>query len=287
MMKRIALPFVFSALLLGGISSCAGDKPTDSGHGDSLRDTITSFVPGNDSLRARFRKLVTSMPVPFEILNRFSGAKLPFMPQLPNQPDNASQYADAQSQALNLGIYGADLAYMISQDKLAESGPYLRSIRRLSDAVVIPSAFDEGILNRYESNKERKDSLQLLVNTSYRRIDSTLQGNDRLLLASLVIYGGWLESIYLTTQHIGDTPQNEKNKVLYDMLAMQKPYISNITELLASFPDDSLCSQLSRDMTGVKETFPTNDLSPTEFSARLSKLRERIAAIRNRLVHIS
>ena len=283
-MKKIALPVAFFLLLL--LASCGGEK-TETPRGDTIRDTITTTTTdANDTVKARFRKLVTSMPVPFEILNRFSGAHFPFRGDLPNQPDNAESYADASSQAINLGIFGADLAYMISQDKLGESGPYLKSIRRLSDAVVIPSAFDAGIMQRYEANKSRKDSMQYLVNTSYKRIDSTLQGNERLQLASLVIYGGWLESIYLTTQHIGEEPQTEKTKVLYDMLAMQQPYIENITELLASFPQDSTCAWLARDMARIKTIYPTNNLTPADFSSRLHQLRDLIAEMRNKVVRV-
>ena len=277
------LPFVTLLLFAGGSQSCGNDKDGNIIY-DTLHDTIIG-VDISDSVKFRFKKLVSAMPVPFDILKQFSGAHLPFKGELPNAPERATSYNGSSMQSLNLGIYGADLAYMISQDKLGDAAPYLKAIRRLSDEVVVPSAFDEKILNRYDSNRDQKDSMQRLVRSSYKRIDSTLQDNDRLALATLVLAGGWLESIYLTTQHIGDEQQNEKNKVLFDMLAVQRPYLDNLTELAGSFPNDSLCKNMHSDFEALKKVFPKGpDIPSKEFSEELKKLRENVAVIRNRYV---
>lgn len=284
-MKRIFSFFPVFIFLLAGLSSCSGEK-TDNVTYDTLRDTIVGYSI-SDSVKSRFKNLVSTMPVPFDMLKQFSGAHLPFKAELPNDPKKAVTYNSASSQSFNLGIYGADLAYMISQDQLGDAGPYLKAIRRLSDAVVVPSTFDAKILQQYESNQNAKDSMQKLVRTSYKRIDSTLQGNDRLALATLVLTGGWLESIYLTTQHIGDEQQNDKNKVLFDMLAVQQPYLQNITELLGSFPNDNLCKNIHADFLQLKSSFPQGPNVPgKEFFAELKVLRDNVAILRNKYVSI-
>ncbi len=273
------------SLLLAIVPSCSNDKPADN-HVDSVHDTITSQNL-NDTMRMRFQRLVSAMPVPFDMLKQFTGAHLPFRGELLNSPQNATSYNRDDQRSINLGIYGADLAYMISQDKLGDAAPYLKSIRQLSDEVVIPSAFDGNMMQRFDNNQNRKDSLQKLVHYSYQKIDSTLQGNDRLILATLVITGGWLEGIYVTTQHIGDEQQNEKNKVLFDMLAGQQIYISNISELLGSFPNDSTCKNLHLDFETLKKSFPKGaDIPADQFSRQLNDLRVKVAEIRNRLVSI-
>lgn len=283
-MKRIFLLPVFLFLFAAGLSSCDGDR-TDTVTYDTLRDTIIG-ADISDSVKTRFKNLVSTMPVPFDILNQFSGAHLAFKSDLPNDPKHATVYNGVSEQSFILGIYGADLAYMISQDKLSEAAPFLKAIRRLSDAVVIPSAFDANMLKRYESNQNMKDSMQGLVRTSYKQIDSSLQGNDRLALASLVLTGGWIESIYLTTQHIGDEQQNDKNKVLFDMLAAQQPYLENITALLGSFPNDSLCKHLHADLEQLKKNFPDGNVPGSEFFAEVKILRDNIALLRNKYVSI-
>ncbi len=284
-MKRRSSLFPAFIFLLATFTSCGGDK-TDPVSYDTLRDTIIGSN-SSDTVKSRFKNLVSTMPVPFDMLNQFSGARLPYKSDLPNDPKKAVTYNSASTQSFNLGIYGADLAYMISQNQLGDAAPFLKAIRRLSDAVVVPSTFDASILQQYESNQNAKDSMQKLVRTSYKRIDSTLLGNDRLALATLVLTGGWLESIYLTTQHIGDEAQNDKNKVLFDMIAVQQPYLQNITELLGSFPNDSLCKNLHSDFRELKSSFPKGPNIPgKEFFAETKLLRDRVAIIRNKYVSI-
>ena len=276
---------IFS-LLFALISSCSNDKPVDNGSTDSLPDSILS-LDVNDSMKLKFKQLVAAMPLPFEMLKKFSGAHLSFKGEILNPPTNVTSYNSADEMSFNLGVFGADLAYMISQNKLGESAPYLKSIHRLSDAIVIPTVFNADLMQRFDANQNKKDSMQLLVNNSFRKIDSTLQGNERLILATMVITGGWLEGIYITTQHIGTDKQNEKNKVLFDMLGEQQPYLSNITELLGSFPEDSTCKSLHADFEILKTLFPKgNDIPSDQFSAQLNDLRIKIAEIRNRMVSI-
>jgi hypothetical protein len=284
-MKRFTLLSLIASMLVFANYSC-GDKPGDV-RTDSLTDSMPDFSGLSDSAKTRFKKIMSALPVPFDIMKQFSGAKLPYKGNLLSNPDNAGQYSETRAQALNLGIYGADMAYNISQDKLSESGPYLGSVRRLSDAIVIPSAFDASVLSRYDVNKNLKDSMQILMSNSYKRIDSTLQSSDRLMQATLVIYGGWLESMYITTQHIGDEPQTDKNKVLYDMLAAQQPYIATISDLLVSFPNDSTCAWLYRETEKMAAVFPTGDLTAGKFSERLKLLRDMIAEVRNKLIRVS
>ncbi len=283
--RSLFLLVPLSMMVIGNFS-CSSEKGPDTNGNDSTHDTIT-VVDGTDSIKIRFKQLVSAMPVPFDMLKKFSGAHLPFRGEILNIPERAVSYNGAGYQAMNLGIYGADLAYMISQDKLAESAPYLKSIRRLSDAIVVPTAFDLKLLKRYDANLDQKDSLQSLMQTSYKRIDSTLQGNDRLALATLVLTGGWLESMYLTTQHINGEQQNEKNKVLFDMLAVQQPYAENITGLLGSFPNDSICKNLHADFLILKKALPNGpNVSPEEFSAEIKSLGDKVAVVRNRIIQI-
>jgi hypothetical protein len=71
------------------------------------------------------------------------------------------------------------------------------------------------------------------------------------------------------------------------MLSIQKPYITNISAMLGSFPNDSACSWLTREMETIKKVFPTSDLPPAQFQERLHQLRETVSAIRAKLIRVS
>ena len=130
---------------------------------------------------------------------------------------------------------------------------------------------------------DRQDSMQRMMYHSYSKIDSTLQSNERFGLAVLVVTGGWIESLYLTTQELGNAPKQESNKLLYDMLNEQQTHTDDIASMLAMFPDDSLFQDLHHDITEYKKmSSPAAEYTPEE----LAKVTAQLAAIRAKLVSI-
>jgi hypothetical protein len=267
-------------------SACSGDKGT--------REIVDSIGKDSnqvelDKTRLKLQRLLNSIPVPFKTLEQLTGAGLPFRQELLNPEMNAGNYSQAQEQALNLGIYGADLAYLISQEKFAESAPYLRRVKQLADAVVVPSAFDERMVRQFTNNmpigekpeNQKRDTLQKLVYDSYDRIDSSLQSNERLELATLVVAGGWIESLYLATQHLGDERPDKNNQVLWDILKQQRKQLPNLIALVADFEENPNLKLLHDDLVSIRDTYPEK----ANLNAEQQKtLRESVARLRNRCI---
>ncbi|HTF06503.1 MAG TPA: hypothetical protein VK826_20870, partial [Bacteroidia bacterium] len=148
---------------------------------------------------------------------------------------------------------------------------------------VIPTVFDAKSMENYHMHSGKQDSLQQMMYSSYTKIDSTLQSNERFGLAALVVTGGWIESLYLTTQQLGNAPKSEANKLLYDMLDEQQKHTDNIVSMLGMFPDDSLFAGLRADIVELKQlSSPAGEYTPEE----LEKVTAQLAAIRGRLVSI-
>lgn len=268
-------------LLLFLLASC-GDKPTEVVKNDSIRENPL-MQNLTEKEQEELRQLIAKIPIPFSIMNQVAGSGLPFKKEMLNPETNVSKYNTAEGQAVNIGVYGADLAYMIAFERLGESGAYLRSVRVLADAVVIPTVFNEASMTKYQLHADKQDSMQKMMFTSYKSIDSTLQSNERFGLAVLVVAGGWVESLYLTTQQLGNEPRTDSNKLLYDMLDEQQKHTDEIISMLEMFPDDSLFVTLRDDLVSYKKlSSPAAEYTPEE----LEKVTTQLAAIRAKLVSI-
>lgn len=229
------------------------------------------------------RKIIASIPIPFEIMNKVAGSGLPYKKEMLNPDGNVSKYNTAEGQAVNIGVYGADMAYMIAFERLGESGAYLKSVRMLADAVVIPTVFNEATMNKYQMESDKQDSVQKMMHTSYTRIDSTLQSNERFGLAALVVTGGWVESLYLTTQQLNGEAKTETNKLLFDMLEEQQKHTDDVISMLAMFPNDSLFMEMHNDIAEYKKlSSPAAEYTTDELAAATA----HIAGIRAKLVSI-
>lgn len=269
---------VLAALLL---FSC-GDKPAVAVKNDTLKEN--PLMAGlSEEEQEELRKIIADIPVPFALLNQVAETGLPFHKEFLNPETNVGNYNTAEAKAINIGIYGSDIAYIIAFERLNESGAYLKTIRQLTDEVVIPTAFDESAMKRYEIHAANQDSMQSLIYDSYVRIDSTLQNNERFALATLVVASGWIESLYLTTQQIGNQERSENNKLLYEILADQQEHTDDVLSMLSMFPEDSMMVSLAADVNTFKlKSSPANEYTVEE----LTVVTQLVAAMRNKLITI-
>lgn len=279
-MKSAALLFLTLLPAAGLLTGCSGGKDTPVGDtGISIRQDD----PVTDSTQAKYNRLISNVPIPFDMLKRLTGSGITYRDSLVNPVTNISRYSKSNIQAMNLGIYGADLTYVISMEQFGQVGPHIKPVKKLADIIVIPTAFDENMMRRYDNNRSNRDSLERMIYQSYQKIDITLKSNERLGLAALVVAGGWVESLYLTTQHLERDPASEKSKVLYEVLSDQQRHLGNLIELLKDFKDDEYTASLVSDLVELKGFYlPGGQVTPEV----LKKITDKIAAIRNRAVEL-
>jgi hypothetical protein len=221
--------------------SCGTNRQTP---GQQEKDTLSPATSdkGADSARMKYNHLISNVPIPFDILKKLSNSYVVFKPELLNPISSLSGYNQTDSKSLNLGVYGADLTYIISVGEFKEFAPHIHGIKRLADELGIPTAFDDDMMKRYNINETNKDTLQNVMYHSYHEIDKTLKSNDRIGMAALVVCGGWIESLYLTLNTIGNNENSGSYAELYTLVSDQKKHLSNLTNLLSDFKSEPFLS---------------------------------------------
>ncbi|HAW52186.1 MAG TPA: hypothetical protein DCX54_07655 [Flavobacteriales bacterium] len=152
-----------------------------------------------------------------------SGAE--FTPELLNDPEASINYSTNNSKALNLGVYGADLAYAAMFKHTQESINYLKTVKGMAEDLGMSGAFETELLATIETNINNRDSLLDLVTDFYWSADAYLQDNDRSNVAALIIAGGWMESMYLACNMSSISPNNGEIKT---KIAEQKLILKNL-----------------------------------------------------------
>ena len=279
MKKLFFLLLSFAAML--GFNSCGGSKdetpqevivaPLDS----SSVDELTQF---------KYDKLISNVPIPFDILRSHTNVPLTFVAEAINSPSNLPFYSSSQSKALNLGIYGGDLAYCITYEKFEDMGKYLKCAKKLADDLGIPLAFDQQALISYKEFKTNKDSLEKLVFSSYSEVDATLKSNERIGLAALVVTGGWLEGLHATLKTLGASERNDKTKGLYKKVWEQKNHLDMIIGLLEEFKDEITYVNLVIDLHGIKSVYDNLSVKTDINETEMASLSQRVEEIRNKII---
>jgi hypothetical protein len=276
--KIVLLTAVVGAFF--SFNACHSDKGSPANH-------AISEVMGNDtsSPTRKVSVVISSIPFPSGILDTLESVNGKFQPDLPNAVTSVNLYSESNAQAANLGIYGADLAYVISYEQFQSVGVYMKATKFLADNIDIPLAFTQSVIERCEKNQNNKDSLSAIVFQSYSVIDRTLKQDQKDACEALVLTGGWIEGVYLTTQSLAGVQQSTDKKKVYHAILQQKIYAEKLLKLLTEVKNYSwYCRDIFTPMQDIKTTF---DAVPEEQSITdesLKALADKVKDLRTNMV---
>jgi len=241
---KIIIFFIISTLLI----SCGNGNNSDK----DKNDKANKQNPENPTL-VKFNGKVFSIPSPIQLAILSKKLNLPLEQNLLNDPNKYKIYNTNFKQALNIGVYGADLAYLNIYEQLSETSKYISVVKKMSNDLGIINSFSESTVKRLEQNNNDKDSLVYILSTVYRDVDSYLLDNNRTNISVLVIAGGWIESLYIMTQLLETSPNQE----IINKIGEQKKILENLIELLRPFynQDSENFDKLTEDLSAISTIF--------------------------------
>ncbi len=244
------------------IYSC-GDPKTEEGNGDEIPDTDTVKAVALNVGGELF-----SVPSPIQTALLIQKSGVAYDKTILNPGSKNGQYTSDYAKALNLGIYGADLGYVSMYNQSQDALGYLGAVKQLADKLGVSAAFDQQTMKRINDNISNKDSMLVLVGIAYRASDAYLKTNKRTEISSLILTGGWIESM-----HFSITAYNKKqtDEIKY-RIAEQKQALSSIIKLMTShnMPDAADLVKDLEDLAKVYDgiTFKYNFVEPTTDEAK-------------------
>ena len=244
-MRTRCWTYALPALLF--LSACGGDPPP--------QDTLKTGA-GTDSTQAeRVRKtknIFHSIPSPMETAGLLKKAGAEYDKDILNDVKHVDNYTSASKQALNLGIYGADLSYASVFNNTQESMLYTACAQNLAKRLDVANAFGQETVDRMEANRNDRDSLLNIISETYWSVDGYLKENGRDNVSALMIAGGWVEGLYIAIQVCKqhDTPE------LRQRIADQQRPLSQLIELMATYStDDPAVAGVKGDLDALAALF--------------------------------
>lgn len=210
------------------LNSCGNDDGTDvtDSTGDSATVKVdtsagTTFDPG--------------VPSPSEIFAFMKAAgSTNADASLLNSPDNEKKYDSKKAQSLNLGIYSADLLYCSTFNVSNKVVAYFGACMRMGDKLKVATNLTDKDKERISKNAGNGDSLVSISNDLYLSSFENLENNQRGGDLSLMLAGGWIESLYLMSNMVKDF---EKDKTTAMNISDQKLSLDNLVEFMEKHAD--------------------------------------------------
>jgi len=252
---------------------------------------------------AKTKKIFFNIPSPMETAALLKKAGAQYNSKILNDVKNVDKYTAASQQALNLGVYGADLSYASVFNHTQESMFYTSCSRKLADRLGVTNAFNDSTLELMQSKMNDRDGLLDIISETYWSVDGYLKENGRDNISALMIAGGWVEGLYIATQvsSTNDTPE------LRQRIAEQKHSLADLIGLIAAYQaEDARLESVKGDLAALQELFAkattpepgatvsevngttvvTGNAPPASLSDDLLKeIREKTASIRNSYIN--
>ncbi len=141
-----------------------------------------------------------SIPSPIQTALLIKNSENTYYEEILSDPTLSKEYPTAIKKAMNLGIYGTDMAYTSLYDDGQMALRYFKAIENTAQELDITSAINPKLVKRLGANADNPDSLMYLSGKFYEEADIYLKKNDRVDIASLILLGGWIEGNYLTAK---------------------------------------------------------------------------------------
>ena len=191
------------------------------------------------------------VPTPNELFTLFSDVEVNFDANLLNSTTNTEKYNSNKIKALNFGVYSTDLAFAANFGEATASLKYFSVIKNIGDELNVNNAFDQLVFDRIEQNIQanNSDSLFNLSNETYYNAYSYLKDNERGSTLSLIVVGGWVESLYILTNLV----DYEVDKELLSRIADQRLILENLYGFMAEYQSDSDVSEMMASLLPIEE----------------------------------
>lgn len=198
-------------------------------------------------------KIFEALPSPLESAMLIKSAGAPFDKKFLNPVDNAKMYTTTRSQALNLGMYTCDLSFASLYDQTQLIIDYMNAAKKMADGLGILDAIDQKTIEDLEQNINDKEAIMGIISETFLNSNSYLADNDQSAIAAIVLVGGWIEGLYLSTQLVNMKEFNG-NK-LVSTIVDQKLSIDILVNLLNSNKRHPTVDELIVQMTQLKIVF--------------------------------
>lgn len=218
---------MFFVLLLSGCNS-GGDKTQKKEPAVEKTQDIAKVQ--QDIKQAE--KIFNALPSPLESAMLIKSAGAPFDRKFLNPVANSKNYTTTVSQALNLGIYTCDLSFASLYDQTQLIIDYMNAAKKMADGLGILEAIEQKTIDELEENINNKEVIMDIISKTFLNSNSYLADNDQSSVASMVLCGGWIEGLYISTQLVD--PKDFNGNKLVSTIIDQKLSIGILLSLLDS-----------------------------------------------------
>jgi hypothetical protein len=269
-MKRV-VAFLFAIVLIVVLCFSCKPKSNTKVMGEHRFSTLRSDSNKNEKENAK-HEIFYGLLTPTEITSIFRRLHVPYDKAALNPTSNDGLYTSNSKAAINLGIYGVDFGYIKMFSLSQQMIDYILTIKDMTYKLGIPEKYLMDPIKKIESDVSSPDTILALVNKSYNDIESHLRKEGRESTAGLMLMGGWVEALYLTTQLLYSSEKPDTEVV--EKIAQQKYTLTSLLSFMKNYYDDPVVVYYTKKLIFLKRYFDKFDIYFKKGDIEIDKSRQ-------------
>ncbi len=219
-------------------------------------DKLSSDSLSKDSIAQNVKEVVYPLPAPFELTQMLNDIGAAYVGKILNPVNKVDKYFTEKDKAVNLGIYGADLAYATTYNKEEDVKSYLKAVRTLIDALGVNIDYSPLFSDEVKMKANNKDTLAQIITNTFYSTYSSLREKNSPELAVIMVSGMWIELMYIATHISKDTYNNTQ---MVNLITKQKDSYNKLVNLLEKYPENKDLESLLSKLSVLKPVFAKID----------------------------
>ena len=239
------------------VSSCGG------GGQEKSSDASSEFDAAKEKVAADVSKVLKDLPPPSEVPYLLMNAGAEFDATIINGLDKLETYQNNESKAaLNLGVYATDIGYLTSYEKSEMALDYMGECQKLAAPVGVSGVIDYGMVARFETNMENRDSLANIINEVMQKSGERLSELEELNSVALLLAGSWIEGVYISSTIVNtypdDLPEESRTLILEPLVKIvidQKVSLTDLLQVMNDVPESPEVNSMIAELEKVKAIY--------------------------------
>lgn len=266
---------LLSGMIIFSVVNCTGGK-----NGEQNDEAMAESKLDKEEVQQKVREVVYPLPTAFEVTEMINKVEATYIIGLTNETGNVDKYFTDKDQAINLGVFHADLSYASTYNMKQEVMNYMEASENLVIELGITGAFSISFVDEVEANIDNKDKLVDLVSGAFYDTYEYLVKNDKEDLSLLVLAGTWIEAMYISC-NISESIYH--NPELVKIILHQKSSLDKLIELLVPHKEHETIQSVLADLQPIKEVYDSVDENGIT-EAQLNDIIEQTSKLRKKII---
>jgi len=269
-MKNIKYSILLLCTLI--LFSCT-QKKTSNEQQDEAKATFDSLMQDTSDIFDNLQVVMHRFPTPGEMFGVIKEGGLQYYDNLINDYKKSDNYLNTKAQALNLGVYIADFAYIALFGRQNETVVYLEAIEDLGEKINISGAINESLVKRIKSNLGNVDSLVNFSDEAYLDMFSYCENNNMHPINALISSGAYIEGLYIALNSIDKYSENDP---VLEQLAQQRFTFKNLLAYVSDYRSDKILTDIIIELEKINSIFNSLEVEKSVSKVSSSKTDNKL-----------